>query len=195
MRVRTILIGVVPVALAFSVAAVGALSSQQLAFVPWKVLDAGAQPAKAPLILFWLPASSDELKRSELVVSERLTFYAGRCIAMHVVRAEDDEAVARLGAGHKLPVAVLMDGDTEVARVDNDNGALRLGPVESMVRGAFDTREAAVDGALNKARQHAKAGESDQAVTLYRSVARERCMFPRQAKTAARALRRLGAAE
>lgn len=192
---RPILIGMVFIALTVSIDACASFSAPQLWFVPWKVLNPGARPAEAPLVLFWLPASADELKRSELVVSERLTLYASRCIAMHVVRVEDEEAVARLGAGHKLPVVVLMEGQSEIGRVDNDGGVLRVAAVESMVRGAFDSREMAVNAALADAKRLAAVGEKDQAAALFRSVAAQRCMFPRQAKTAARALKRLGAAE
>jgi hypothetical protein len=185
----------VTLALALPIAASAALAQQQLWFVPWKVLDRGAQPTPAPLMLFWLPASADDLKRSELVLSERLTAYAGRCVAMNVIRAEDEDAVARLGEGRRLPLAVLVDGDRKLGRVESENGALRLAAVESLVRGAFDTREAAVDAALIEAKKLAAADDRDQAIALYRGVAAQRCMFPRQAKTAARALRRLGAAE
>lgn len=191
MRSRPVLVGMV-LALAVVTSAAGGLSPQQVSFVPWKVLDPGAAPADAPLVLYWIPSSPDELKRSELVVSERLTAYAGRCVAMHVIRAEDGAAVSRVSAGHKLPVVVLMDGDAALARVDNDGGLLRVGDVEAAVRSAVEGRQAAVDAALSDAKKRLAAGDIEEAASIYRSVAAQRCMFPREAKAAARALRKLG---
>jgi hypothetical protein len=167
-------------------------ASSQMSFVPWKVLEPGAEPVKKAFILFWVPTSPDEMRHSELITSERLTLYSGRCIGMHVVRADDASMLEKLRVGDGVPLAVLCEGEKEVARVLADAGVLSASAVEAMVRQAFDTREAALNSTLDRAGAKAAAGENDGAIELYRQVAAQGCAFPRLAKTAQRALRRLG---
>jgi hypothetical protein len=73
-----------------------------------------------------------------------------------------------------------------------DAGVLSASAVEAMVRQAVDTREAALNSTLDRAGAKAAAGENDDAIEMYRQVAAQGCAFPRLAKTAQRALRRLG---
>jgi len=160
----------------------------QLSLVPWKVLDPGAEPLKNRFTLFWIPASPEAMRHSGLITSRRLLFYSGRCVGMHVVRVDDGVRLSKLGAA-KAPLAIFVDGESEIARVATD----AAGEVEAMVRVAFDTREALLSSMLNDASAKASAGDSEKAVVLYRAVAAESCAFPRLAKTAQRALRRLGA--
>lgn len=167
-------------------------ASSQMSFVPWKVLEPGAEPLKKAFILFWVPTSPEEMRHSELITSERLTLYSGRCIGMHVVRTDDTSMLEKLNARDGLPLAVLCEGEKEVARVHADAGVLSAGAVEAMVRHAFDTREAALNSTLDQAGAKAAAGENDDAIAMYRQVAAQGCAFPRLAKTAQRALRRLG---
>src|SRR5438128_11873429 len=99
--------------------AVGLLSAASFAddlagpisFVPWKVLMPGDTPARAPLTLFWIPASSDDFKHSELLFSRSLTSFATQCVALHVIRADDAAMIDKLGVTGALPVAVLVGGD------------------------------------------------------------------------------------
>ncbi len=111
---------------------------------------------------------------------------------MHVVRADDSVTLTKLGASDSLPVAVLVEGEKEVARVLADAGVLTASAVEAMVRQAFDTREASLNAMLDRAGAKASAGENGAAADLYRQVAAQACAFPRLAKTAQRALRRMG---
>ena len=180
------------VALALVVCVRMQAAASQMSFVPWKVLEPGAVPVRKAFILFWIPTSVEEMRHSELITSQRLTFYAGRCIGMHVVRVDDTSMLEKLRAGEGLPLAVLCEGETEVARVLADAGVLSAGSVEAMVRQAFDSREAALNAALDLAGAKASAGENSEAIELYRQVAAQGCAFPRLAKTAQRALRRLG---
>lgn len=167
-------------------------AATQVSFVPWKVLEPGAEPLKKAFVLFWIPSSPDEMRRSSLITSQRLTLYAGRCIGMHVVRADDGEMLDKLRAGDGLPVAILLEGEKEVARVLGESSGLTANAVESMVRQAFDTREASLCAMLDRANDMASHGASSDAIDLYRQVAAQSCAFPRLAKTAQRALRRLG---
>lgn len=162
-------------------------------FVPWHVLKPGDSPVKAQLFVFWVPASLDDFKHSELLFSRPLTLYASQCVGMHVIRADDAAMLERLGVAGALPVAVLAASDGKpLARVTSDRGALRVSAVEKMVREELRTRETAIDGRLDDARRRAAAGERDSAVAIYKSVWDERCVFPRKAREAQRELKKLG---
>ncbi len=156
--------------------------------VPWKVLDPGADPPKSAFTLFWIPVSPAEMRHSGLITSQRLLFYSGRCVGMEVVRPDDGARLTKLAAG-EAPLAIFVEGEKEIARVTTDGVA----EVESMVRQAVDTREAALGAMLDEASTKASAGDHDKAIELYRAVAAESCAYPRLAKTAQRALRRLRA--
>ena len=187
------LAGMVLVALTVSTLAVA--GDNRVNFVPWKVLEPGVEPPRKTFRLFWIPASSDEMRHSGLITSERLTLYAGRCIGMHVVRADDGPMLVKLGAQDEIPLAILFEGDREVARVANQSGFLAAASVEAMVRRAFDTREVALNTMLDRASERAASGEKAEAMALYRQIAVQGCAFPRLARTAQRALRRLGVKE
>jgi hypothetical protein len=162
-------------------------------FVPWKVLNPGDAPVKSPLVLYWLPVSRDDIRRSDLLVSKSLAVYAMQCVGMQVIRPDDDEMIEKFGATGKLPVCVLAHGDgTAIARVMSDNGALRSAAVEKMVRDEIGSREVEADRMLDEARQKLAQGDRDDAVDLYRKVAAEQCLFPRKGKEALKALRKLG---
>ena len=164
-----------------------------LSLVPWKVVEPGDE-VRAPLVLFWIPASRDEVRRSELLTSDELTLYSSQCVAMRVVRSDDEDMLVRLDAGGALPMAVLADGDGHVlARVDNEDGTLAVGDVEEMVREELDHRATDADALLDTARQKADAGATDEAIALYRAVWEQRCLCPRQARDAQRALKKLKA--
>jgi hypothetical protein len=162
----------------------------RVVFVPWKVMEPGQEGPRAPLTLYWVPSSADEMRRSELVTSHALALFAGRCVGMQVVRTDDVTRMEKLSVGEALPVALLMDGDRELARLSDP---LRVGDVEAMVRSAIDEREIACDDLLDTAREKAASGDKEGAIGIYQHVWEQRCAFPRQAKEAHRALKRLGA--
>jgi hypothetical protein len=175
---------------AFAVAAMDSPS----AFVPWKVASAADPPAKTSLLLYWIPVSADEFKHSALLTSRQLTTYASQCIAMQVIRSDDAAAIEKLHATGELPTAILLRIDqSELARVRNDHGILSVTAVEKMVRDALRSRETEVGAQLDEAARKLVRGERDAAVSLYRSVYEQRCLFPRAGREAQRALKRLGA--
>ncbi|MBK5259562.1 MAG: hypothetical protein JJE51_08210, partial [Thermoanaerobaculia bacterium] len=63
--------------------------------------------------------------------------------------------------------------------------------VEMMVRTAFDEREMSAEALLDSARDRVAAGDRLVAADLYGRVVAQRCAFPRLAKEAHRALRKL----
>lgn len=170
----------------FVVAAAADDLSGPVSFVPWKVLIAGDAPPKSPLTLFWIPASADDFKHSEMLFSRSLTLYSSQCVSMDVIRADDQAMIEKLGVAGSLPVAVLIDRDgKELGKVPNDRGTLRVGAVERLVREQMRAREMQLDAALDAARR-----TSD--VSALRSICDLRCAFPRQAKAAQKELKRLG---
>jgi hypothetical protein len=163
-----------------------------VSLVPWHVVEPDAE-VDAPLALFWVPASVDELRRSELLTSDDLTLFSSQCVAMRVVQLNDVARVAALQADAELPVAVLTDRAGEiVGRIESDRGVLSVDEVEDLVRDELDRRAAEQEALLARARQLAEANDVEAAVTIYRSVWEERCVCPRQGRSARKALRRLG---
>ena len=163
-----------------------------VALVPWQVVEPAAE-VDAPLALFWIPASADELRRSAMLTSDDLTLFSSQCVAMRVVQLNDVDRIAELSVDAELPVAVLTNRAGEVVgRVDSEHGVLSVAEVEDLVRDELGRRAAVQEAVLDRARERAEADDVDGAVALYRSVWEERCVCPRQARDARKALRKLG---
>ena len=159
--------------------------------VPWKVRKAQDLPAKG-LVLYWFPASLNEMKNSSLRQSRTLSLYASQCVSMewadgHTLNAD------KLMGDSKLPVAVLATPDgTPVTKVENKDGKLKVGDVEKVVEGEMKQRETSLDGQLKDAAAKLKAGDNEGAIKAYRAVLDQKCLFPKKAKEAARELKKLG---
>ena len=162
--------------------------------VPWKApLTAKDTAPSAGIVLYWFPASSDEIKKSSLLESRDLSIYAGQCVSMYLADGTTPNAEKLMG-GSKLPVAVLATPDgTPINKTENKNGKLSVGDVEKLVGGEIKTRETALDTRLKDAKAKADAGDKATAIKLYQSVLAEKCMFPKKAKDANSALKKLGA--
>jgi tetratricopeptide (TPR) repeat protein len=160
-------------------------------YVPWKVRQA-KDPAPQGLVLYWFPASANELQKSSLRASRSLSLYATQCISMEVADTQVPNADKLIGDS-KLPVAVLaMPDGTPVRKAENTGGKLKVEQVEQLVESEVKQRESALDNQLKDARAKATAGDKDAAVKVYRSVAEQKCMFPKKAKEAAKELKKLG---
>lgn len=174
---------------ALILAGVHALPDEQrhVSLVPWKVLERG-EVVDAPLVLFWVPDSASSMRRSPMLTSDDLTLYSARCVAMRVVRLDDEARLASLGVGDNLPVAVLADRGGNVIGSAPANNILE---VEELVRDELNLRAFAADALLDDARRHAEVGDVAAALDLYRKVWDARCLCPRQGKIAQKAMRRL----
>jgi tetratricopeptide (TPR) repeat protein len=162
--------------------------------VPWKIRTAKDAPAKG-LIVYWFPASADELKKSSLRMSRPLSLYASQCISMELADNKLPNAEQLIGEA-KLPVAVIATPDgTPVTRVENQAGKLKVEALEKVLTTEVKTRESALDAQLKEAKAKADAGEKDTAIKLFQSVVEQKCMFPNKAKTAAKELKKLGVNE
>jgi tetratricopeptide (TPR) repeat protein len=169
-------------------------SSPQVYYVPWKVRAPKDPPAQG-LVLYWFPLTNDELKKSSLRESRVLTLYAAQCVSMEMGDYRTPDGQKLLGDS-KPPTALLATPDgTVVGKAENSGGILKVAQLEKLVENEVKKREGALDASLRDGRDKAKAGESEAAVKLFRSVLEERCMFPKKAKEAAGELKKLGVKE
>src|SRR5829696_2764926 len=70
--------------------------------VPWKMWEARSAPNKG-LVVYWFPATTNELNKSSLRASRILTLYASQCVAMTVADAKTPELQPIIGDS-ALPV-------------------------------------------------------------------------------------------
>jgi len=172
----------------------GSATNPVVYHVPWKTPKAIKSPVTEGLMLYWFPASKDELQKSSLRESRALSLYAGQCISMHLADSTTPNADALIGES-KLPVAVLATPEGKsLSRVENTAGKLKVTDVEKLVAAEVKTREAALDASLKDAKAKAAAGENTEAIKLYKTVAAEKCMFSKKAKDASKELKKLGEA-
>ncbi|HYX42911.1 MAG TPA: hypothetical protein VE821_14495, partial [Pyrinomonadaceae bacterium] len=113
----------------------GGGSEVKVYFVPWKVRAPQDPPATSGLVLYWLPATTEEIQKSSLRASRTLSLYAAQCVTMEL-------ADYRMPAGQKLigdakpPLAVLAKPDgTVVSKLESTDGKLKVADVEKLVDG------------------------------------------------------------
>jgi tetratricopeptide (TPR) repeat protein len=172
----------------------GGGSNAPVYVVPWKVHSPKDSPAKG-LVLYWFPASENELKNSSLRESRTLSLYASQCVTMEVGTNQTPDAGKLLGDS-KPPVAVLTKADgTTINRIENTGGKLKVADVEKLVDTEMKQRESGVTAQMNEAAGKVKAGDNDGAIKLYKAVLDQKCLFPKKAKDAATQLKKLGVTE
>jgi tetratricopeptide (TPR) repeat protein len=170
----------------------GNLPDEQVYRVPWRIMKADDAPVKEGLVLYWFPSSAEELRKSSLHFSRVLSIYAAQCITMGVADGRTPFA-EKLGANTVLPVAVLAAPDgTELARLENTKGRLKVEDVEKMLESEMKRRESALKERLETGKSKARAADSAGAIEELRAVAGEKCMFPKLAKDAVKELKKLG---
>lgn len=162
--------------------------------VPWKLLQASDTPAAGGLVVYWFPASENELKNSSLRNSRTLALYAKQCVTMGVADAATPLG-PRFAADEKLPVAVLAQSDGKIiGKAQGVEGKLKVAQVEKLLEGEMKQREAGVKQAMNAAKDAAKKGDKDAAIAQFRAVYESKCLFPNQGKDAEKELKKLGVA-
>jgi tetratricopeptide (TPR) repeat protein len=160
--------------------------------VPWKTLNAAEAPSAAPLVVYWFPATADEMDRGELNSSRMLTVYSSQCVGMQVVKPGDAETLAKWEVTGKQPTALLIKDGKVVDHADADRGRLQASKVENMVHHALYDVETALETQLDTAKKLADANDKDGAVAAYQKVWSQRCLAPKQGRAAQKALGRLG---
>jgi hypothetical protein len=181
---------IVVIAIALTAPEVRAGGNSHPSLVPWKVIAVGAEPDPAPLTLYWVPTSREALRRSELLASDELTRFASQCVAMRIVRLDDYETLERLGVD-EVPAVLLLDASGVVIDRIADGDPLSVTAVEAIVREELDQRAEAAEALLDEAADKLDGGDEDEAARLYGKVWDQRCVCPRQARAAHRALRKL----
>jgi tetratricopeptide (TPR) repeat protein len=172
----------------------GGGSKPEVYFVPWKLRKSNDPPAKG-LVVYWFPASKDELLKSSLRESRPLSLYAAQCISMEYGDSRVPNAEKLIG-NSQLPVVVVATPDgSPVTKVENQAGRLKVADVEKVVTTEVKQRETALDVQLADAKAKAAAGDKAAAIKLYQAVAQQKCMFQKKAKEAAKELKKLGASE
>jgi tetratricopeptide (TPR) repeat protein len=162
--------------------------------VPWKALGPSDALAPGGLVVYWFPASENELKKSSLRNSRTLSLYAAQCVTMGVADAGTPLG-QKFAADETLPVAVLAQSDGKViGKAKGENGMLKVGQVEKLLESEMKQRESGVKDTMNAAKDAARRGDKDAAVAQYRTVLDQKCLFPKQAKDAANELKKLGVA-
>jgi tetratricopeptide (TPR) repeat protein len=170
----------------------GGTSDQKVYTVPWKLIKPGDPPVTGGLVVYWFPSSQTELERSSLLNSRTLSLYATQCVTMGIVDARTPIGQKYAG-GDKLPVAVLAQADGKaIGKAANKDGFLRVDQVEKLVETEVKQRDEGLKEKMREAREKAKSGDKDGAISLYRSVYDQKCMFPGKAKDAAKELKKLG---
>src|SRR6185295_15975999 len=169
----------------------GGGSNPTVYVVPWNKTT----PSPTGLILLWFPSSPKEYQNSSLRESRTLSLRASQCVAMMVGDPKANGASKLIGDS-TLPVAVLANGDgTPINRVENTNGKLKVADVEKLVDTEMNQRKAAISEQMKGAADKVKAGDKDGAITVYKSVAEQKCLFKKEASDAAKELKKLGVAE
>jgi tetratricopeptide (TPR) repeat protein len=172
----------------------GAMGSEVVYQVPWKLLNPSDTPTPGGLVVYWFPASDNELKNSSLRNSRTLALYAGQCVTMGVADAGTPLG-QRFAADEKLPVAVLAQSDGKIiGKAQGVEGKLKVAQVEKLLDGEMKQREAGVKEVMNAAKDAAKRGDKDAAIAQYKTVLDQKCLFPKQGKDAANELKKLGVA-
>jgi tetratricopeptide (TPR) repeat protein len=171
----------------------GGASQARAYVVPWKMVNAPDAPAvQPPLIVYWAPATAAEVKGSDLVSSRMLTMASSQCVGMLIIHPDDAETQTKWAVAGKVPAVVLTADGKELARVNAENGKLRISDVENMVNHELDAREKALDQLLDGAKKKAADGDRDGATAAYKEVWEQRCIAPKKGRAAQKALARLG---
>ncbi len=161
--------------------------------VPWRFLAKGDPLIKEPLVLYWLPATPEEVEKSPLLNSKALLQDTHRCLEFEIVLPADAAMVDKLGEKGKLPAVVLVDLQGNVVRrVEGTGGRLSLPSVERMVSDEFNARGETMYARITEAKKRLGSGDKEGAIDLYKKLWDERCLFPMAGGEAQRALKSLG---
>jgi tetratricopeptide (TPR) repeat protein len=160
--------------------------------VPWKIVQASAPAPKEGLVVYWLPASQNELNKSSLLNSRTLSNYASQCVTLGIVDYHT-EVGKKYASDGKVPVLVVATPDgAVVSKMESKDGKLYVDQVEKLVDSEVKKRENALKEKMEAAKAKAKAGDNKTAIAELRAVYEQKCMFPGRAKEAAKELKKLG---
>jgi tetratricopeptide (TPR) repeat protein len=160
--------------------------------VPWRQRKLEDSPLTMGLVVYWFPTGVGEFQHSSLRNSRTLALYASHCVSMEVADVHSPSG-QKFAGDAKLPIAVLAQADgTVIGKAENKDGYLRVNQVEQLLENEMKRREETLKAQLKQAKDKEKTGDSQGAIPLYRSVLEQKCLFPSEAKNAAKALKKLG---
>jgi tetratricopeptide (TPR) repeat protein len=168
----------------------GSAAAPEVYPVPWKMAQDNT-PDPQGLVIYWFPASQNELEKSSLRNSRTLSVYASQCVALGVADGKSTFG-QKYVADEKLPVAVLTKADgTVIGKALQKDGFLRVNQVEKLLEAEIKQQEDAIKEEMKAAKELAKK-DKDGAIAKYKDVAVKKCLFPKQGKDAANELKKLG---
>ena len=160
--------------------------------VPWQTLKPTDNPPATGLVLYWFPNSDLELEKSSLRFSRTLQLLASRCVSLSIAPSGSAPA-AKFAAQASLPIVVLAKPDgTLVTKIESQDHFLKVTDVEKAISGELDRSEGELSKQLDAAEQKNKAGDAAAAISLYRAVYDQKCLYPGPAKKARKSLQKLG---
>jgi tetratricopeptide (TPR) repeat protein len=163
--------------------------------VPWKVIQSVASAPKDGLLVYWMPASQNEISKSSLLNSRMLSMYAAQCVTLGIADVHGDIGKKYAPDG-KVPVLILANPDgTLVGKLESKDGKLFVDQVEKLVETEFKKRDSALKEKMEGAKAKAKAGDNKAAIQEFRAIYDQKCMFPGRAKEASKELKKLGVNE
>lgn len=168
---------------------------EQVFVVPWKVYGPGsALPADALVHVMWCPTNLTEARASRLLASRVLSLYGARCVGMDLIPTENAAVRTPLKVAADIPQVVLVSRDgTELGRVVGDaKKGLDLYEVEKALTKVLDGREEALKQQLKDAQAKLDTGDKPAATEAFQRILEWKCLFPKPAKDAAKALKALG---
>lgn len=161
--------------------------------VPWRFLAPDSPRPTEGLVIYWFPASQNEVDKSSLRVSRQLSTYASQCVSLEVANMASEPGQKFVKEQSQLPVAVIATPDnTQLQRLDNKDGKLKVEDLEKLLENEMKTREKSLDDRINQAKEKSKSGDNNGAIATLKEVYAQKCMFPKKAKDAAKELKKLG---
>jgi len=161
--------------------------------VPWKYLQSDTLVHEAPVTLYWLPANEGQVTQSPLFDSKTLVTAATRCVGFEIVMPERTTVVHNLGEAGKVPAVLIVDRDGKILRkFENPNAELLTKDVEKLLTSELDARDQTMFRSMMAASQEATAGRTQNAISIYKKIWDDRCLYPLAANEAKRELAQLG---
>ena len=161
--------------------------------VPWKYLQTDVLVHDAPITLYWLPASRDQVTQSPLLDSKVFLTASTRCVGYEIVLPDRAAVVHNLGETDKQPAALILDREGKIVRrIERPGSPLLTHDVERLLTDELNEHDQAMYRQMLAASQEATAGRNANAIDLYKKIWDDRCLFPLAGNEAQHALKDLG---
>lgn len=169
-------------------------ASEKVYTVPWKVVQQADASNADGILVYWFPASQADYEVSDLRNSRPLSLYAKSCFTFNVIQSADSPLFKQFANGAQLPlIAVISAKDGAlISKIGGTGSGVTLQSLEDNIAAELKSRENALTAHMNTAQEKLKSGDRDAAITEFKSVVEQQCMFPKRAREAAKELKKLG---